>query len=404
MTISIVFLRVQNLKKMNQGKFVFAQITEFLPRRVFDRIVQKYNGNKHIRTFTCWNQMLCMVFGQLTNRDSLRDLIVALDAHKAKSYHLGLGSNIALSTLAKANIRRNFKIYEEFACHLIDYARRVCACTDFEVKVDGNVYAFDSTTIDLCLSVFWWAEFRKAKGGIKMHTLYDIKTQIPSFIYITTASVNDVNAMDHIPYERGSYYIFDRGYNDFERLYRIHKIEAYFVLRARDNLKFNRIYSKTVDKETGAKCDQIGTFTNQKSFGRYPEKLRRIKYYDSETKVEFVFLTNNFELSAIEIAILYKNRWQVELFFKWIKQHLKVKSFWGHTPNAVKIQLYCAIIAYCLVAIVGKELKINRSTYEILQILGISLLDKTPVKELLANDDYKNVKEPNYKQLSLSLF
>ena len=389
---------------MNQGKFVFAQITEFLPRRVFDRIVQKYNGNKHIRTFTCWNQMLCMVFGQITNRDSLRDLIVALDAHKAKSYHLGLGSNIALSTLAKANIRRNFKIYEEFACHLIDYARRVCACTDFEVKVDGNVYAFDSTTIDLCLSVFWWAEFRKAKGGIKMHTLYDLKTQIPSFIYITTASVNDVNAMDHIPYERGSYYIFDRGYNDFERLYRIHKIEAYFVLRARDNLKFNRMYSKKVEKETGVKCDQIGTFTNQKSFGRYPEKLRKIKYYDRETKVEFVFLTNTFELSAIEIAILYKNRWQVELFFKWIKQHLKVKSFWGHTLNAVKIQLYCAIIAYCLVAIVGKELKISRSTYEILQILGISLLDKTPVKELLANDDYKNIKELNYKQLSLSLF
>ena len=389
---------------MNQGKFVFAQITEFLPHRVFDRIVQKYNGNKHIRTFTCWNQMLCMVFGQLTNRDSLRDLIVALDAHKAKSYHLGLGSNIALSTLARANIRRNFKIYEEFACHLIDYARRVCASTDFEVKVDGNVYAFDSTTIDLCLSVFWWAEFRKAKGGIKMHTLYDIKTQIPSFIYITTASINEVNAMDHIPYERGSYYIFDRGYNDFERLYRIHKIEAYFVLRARDNLKFNRMYSKKVDKETGVKCDQIGTFTNQKSFSRYPEKLRRIKYYDSETNVEFVFLTNNFELPAIEIAILYKNRWQVELFFKWIKQHLKVKSFWGHTPNAVKIQLYCAIIAYCLVAIVGKELKIDRSTYEILQILGISLLDKTPVKELLANNDYKNVKELDCKQLSLSLF
>jgi hypothetical protein len=389
---------------MNQGKFVFAQITEFLPRRVFDRIVQKYNGNKHIRTFTCWNQMLCMVFGQLTNRDSLRDLIVALDAHKAKSYHLGLGSNIALSTLAKANIRRNFKIYEEFACHLIDYARCVCAGTDFEVKVDGNVYAFDSTTIDLCLSVFWWAEFRKAKGGIKMHTLYDIKTQIPSFIYITTASVNDVNEMDHIPYEKGSYYIFDRGYNDFERLYRIHKIEAYFVLRARDNLKFNRMYSKKVNKKTGVKCDQTGTFTNQKSYSRYPEKLRRIKYYDCETKVEFVFLTNNFELTAIEIAILYKNRWQVELFFKWIKQHLKVKSFWGYTPNAVKTQLYCAIIAYCLVAIVGKELKIDRSTYEILQILGISLLDKTPVKELLGNNDYKNVKELNYKQLSLSLF
>jgi len=389
---------------MNQGKFVFAQITEFLPRRVFDRIVQKHNGNKYIRTLTCWNQMLCMVFGQLTNRDSLRDLIVAINAHKAKSYHLGLGSNVALSTLAKANIRRNYKIYEEFACHLIDHARRVCVCTDFDVKVDGNVYAFDSTTIDLCLSIFWWAEFRKAKGGIKMHTLYDVKTQIPSFIYITTASVNDVNAMDHIPYEKGSYYIFDRGYNDFERLYKIQMTEAYFVLRARDNLKFNRMYSQKVDKDAGVKCDQIGTFTNQKSFSRYPQKLRRIKYYDNETNVEFVFLTNNFELSAIEVTILYKNRWLVELFFKWIKQHLKVKSFWGHTPNAVKTQLYCAIIAYCLVAIIGKELKITRSTYEILQILGISLLDKTPVKELLANNDYKNVKELNYKQLSLNLF
>lgn len=389
---------------MNQGKYVFAQITEFLPRRVFDRIVQKHNGNKHIRTFTCWNQMLCMVFGQLTNRDSLRDLIVALEAHKAKSYHLGLGTSVKLATLARANIRRNYKLYEEFAYHLIDYARRVCSCDDFVVKVDGNVYAFDSTTIDLCLSIFWWAEFRKAKGGVKMHTLYDVKTQIPSFIYITTASVNDVNAMDHIPYEKGSYYIFDRGYNDFERLFRIQKIEAYYVVRAKDNLKFKRMYSKMVDKEAGVKCDQIGTFANQKSFNRYPEKLRRIKYYDSETNVEFVFLTNNFELSAIEIAILYKNRWQVELFFKWIKQHLKIKSFWGHTPNAVKTQLYCAIIAYCLVAIVGNELKISRSTYEILQILGISLLDKTSVKELLANNDYKNVKELNYKQLSLSLF
>ena len=389
---------------MNQGKYVFAQITEFLPRRVFDSIVQKYNGNKHIRTFTCWNQMLCMIFGQLTARDSLRDLIVAIDAHKAKSYHLGLGLNVSRPTLATANIRRPYKIYEEFACHLIDYARRVCACNDFELKVDGNVYAFDSTTIDLCLSVFWWAEFRKAKGGIKIHTLYDVKTKIPSFIYITPASVNDVNAMDQIPYESGSYYIFDRGYNDFERLYRINKLEAFFVLRARNNLNFNRMYSNKVDKQSGVKYDQVGAFSSPRSHGRYPEKLRRIKYYDCETDVEFVFLTNNFELTANEIALLYKNRWHVELFFKWIKQHLKVKSFWGHTPNAVKTQIYCAIIAYCLVAIVGKELKVERTTYEILQILGISLLDKTPVKELFASNDYKNVKEPDYKQLSLSLF
>ena len=216
------------------------------------------------------------------------------------------------------------------------------------MKVEGNVYAFDSTTIDLCLSVFWWAEFRRAKGGVKMHTLYDVKTRIPSFVYITSASVNDVNAMDHIPYERGSYYIFDRGYNDFERLYRIQMIGAYFVLRARGKLKFNRMYSNPVDKEAGVKCDQRGTFTNKRSLSRYPEKLRRVKYYDRETGVEFVFLTNNFELSAIEIAILYKNRWQVELFFKWIKQHMKVKTFWGYIPNAVKTQLYCAIIAYCM--------------------------------------------------------
>lgn len=389
---------------MNQGKYVFAQITEFLPRRVFDRLVEKYNGNKHIRTFTCWHQMLCMVFGQLTGRDSLRDLIVALDAHKGKSYHMGFGLNVTRPTLARANIRRNYKLYEEFACHLINYARKVCVCSDFEVKVDGNIYAFDSTTIDLCLSVFWWAEFRKAKGGIKMHTLYDVKTQIPTFIYITPATVNDVNAMDKIPYERSSYYIFDRGYNDFERLYRINKLEAYFVLRARDNLNFERMYSKKTDKQSGVKYDQIGVFSAPRSRSRYPEKIRRIKYYDGETEVEFVFLTNNFELTATEIAVLYKNRWQVELFFKWIKQHLKVKTFWGHTPNAVKTQLYCAIIAYCLVAIVGKELRIDRPIYEILQILGISLLDKTPVKELLTNIDYKNVKELGYKQLSLSLF
>ena len=404
MTISIYFLWIQILQKMNQGKYVFAQITEFLPRRVFDGIVLKYKGNKHIRTFTCWNQMLCMVFGQLTNRDSLRDLIVALDAHKAKLYHLGLGSNVNRPTLARANIRRNSKLYEEFAFHLVDYARRVCVCSDFDIKVDGNVYAFDSTTIDLCLSVFWWAEFRKEKGAIKMHTLYDVKTQIPSFFYITPASVNDVNGMDHIPYERGSYYIFDRGYNDFERLFRIDKLEAYFVVRARDNLQFNRMYSKNTNNQVGVKCDQIGTFVVYRSHVRYPKKLRRIKYYDSDTDVEFVFLTNNFELTATEIATLYKNRWQVELFFKWIKQHLKVKSFWGHTPNAVKTQLYCAIITYCLVAIVGKELKIERTTYEILQILGISLLDKTPVKELLTNINYQNVKEPNYKQLKLNLF
>lgn len=389
---------------MNQGKYIFAQIAEFLPRRVFDRLVLKYDGNKFVRTFTCWNQMLSLIFGQLTNRESLRELVLAVDAHRSKTYHLGLGSGIKLATLARANINRSCKIYEDFAWHMIDQARRINLSDDFAVKVDGNIYAFDSTTIDLCLSIFWWAEFRKSKGGIKMHTLYDVKTQIPSFIHITTASVNDIQAMDQIPYEKGSYYIFDRGYNDFERLFQINLLHAWFIVRAKDNLKFTRRYSNKADKGKGIKCDQTGIFTHQRSYARYPQKLRRIKYKDIETGLEFVFLTNNFILSAFEIAILYKNRWQVELFFKWIKQHLKIKSFWGHTLNAVKTQIYCAIITYCLVAIIRKELKIERSNYEILQILGISLLDKTPVNELLKLTNNKNVKEQFSNQLALSLF
>lgn len=389
---------------MNQGKYVFAQIAEFLPRRVFDRLVLKHDGNKFVRTFTCWNQMLSLIFGQLTNRESLRELVLAVDAHRSKTYHLGLGSGIKLATLARANINRSCKIYEDFAWHMIDQARRINLSDDFAVKVDGNIYAFDSTTIDLCLSIFWWAEFRKNKGGIKMHTLYDVKTQIPSFIHITTASVNDIQAMDQIQYEKASYYIFDRGYNDFERLFQINLLHAWFIVRAKDNLKFTRRYSNKADKGRGIKCDQTGVFTHQRSYARYPQKLRRIKYKDIETGLEFVFLTNNFILSAFEIAILYKNRWQVELFFKWIKQHLKIKSFWGHTLNAVKTQIYCAIITYCLVAIIRKELKIERSNYEILQILGISLLDKMPVNELLTLTNNKNVKELFSNQLTLSLF
>jgi len=385
---------------MNSGKYVFAQLTEFLPQRVFDTIVFRYQGNKRIRHFGCWNQLLCMLFGQLTHRDSLRDLIVVLEAHRKKSYHLGLGKSVTRSNLAKANEKRNYRIFEEFAYHLIAIARKKRANEDFEIK--GKVYAFDSSTIDLCLSVFWWATFRKKKAGIKLHTLYDIVTQIPAFIHITEATVNDMNAMDLIPYEAGAYYIFDRGYVDYTRLYRITLHEAYFVIRAKSNLKFNRIYSRKVDKETGVLCDQIGKLSGTKTGKQYPEKIRRIKYYDSETKRTFVFLTNNMELSALQIALLYKNRWQVELFFKWIKQHLKIKSFWGTTENAVRIQIYSAIIAYCLVAIVGAELKIKHSTYEILQIVGISLLDKTPINELFANTDYKNVKEINHNQLTIN--
>lgn len=376
---------------MNQGKYVFAQLTEFLPKRVFDNIVTRYSGDKHVRFFSCWNQMLCMIFGQLTNRNSLRDLIVAITAHDKKSYHLGLGKRVTRSNLSKANENRNHKIFEEFAYHLIDMAQNKLKNDNFEIK--GKVYAFDSSTIDLCLSVFWWAKFRKAKGGIKLHTLYDVTTQIPAFIHITAATVNDVNAMDYIPYENDAYYIFDRGYVDYARLYKITLLSAYFVVRAKSNLKFRRIYSQKVDKSTGVQTDQIGKLTGFYVSKDYPEKLRKVKYYDSEMNRTFVFLTNNMSLTAQDIALLYKNRWQVELFFKWIKQHLKVKTFWGNSENAVRIQIYTAIITYCLVAIIDYELKLDRSTYEILQILGISLLNKTPVKELITNIDYNDVKE-----------
>lgn len=387
---------------MNDGKYIFTQLTSFLPRRIFDKFVSKYSGNKYVKHFTCWNQLLCMVFGQLTNRNSLRDLIVILNAHSNKTYHLGFGKSVSKSNLAKANERRNSKIFEDFAYFLIDVAQKKLKNNDFIIK--GKIYAFDSSTIDLCLSVFWWAKFRKNKGGIKLHTLYDITTKIPVFIHITRATVHDVNAMDVIPYEVGAYYVFDRGYVDFKRLYKITTLSSYFVVRAKSNLNFIRMYSNKVNKENGVKVDQIGKLTGFYVSKEYPDKIRRIKFYDSESKRNFTFLTNNMDLPVEQIILLYKNRWQVELFFKWIKQHLKVKSFWGISENAVRIQIYTAIITYCLVAIVGHDLKLERSTYEILQILGISLLDKTPVNELLTNIDYNNFKEHDYNQLTLNLF
>jgi hypothetical protein len=387
---------------MNQGKYIFSQLTEFLPRRVFDGIVKNHNGNKYIRTFTCWNQMLCMVFGQLTSRDSMRDLMLSLEAHQPKYYHLGFGPTISRRNLGTANEKRNYKIFEEFAYTLIEEARKSCYRTDFEVEVDGNVYALDSTTIDLCLSVFWWAEFRKHKGGIKLHTLYDVKTSIPTFLHVSKANVHDVNILDLIPYEAGSFYVVDKAYIDFRRFYKIHTQGSFFVTRAKDNMRFKRMYSKPVDKTTGVQSDQIGVLETYYSKKDYPDKLRRIKYYDAERKKELVFITNNTILKATEIAMLYKKRWEVEIFFKWMKQHLKVKSFWGKTINAVKVQIYCAIIAYCLVAIIGNKLKVNRPIYEILQILSISLLDKTPVREILTKCDYKNVKEQQSNQLKIS--
>lgn len=387
---------------MNQGKFVFAQLTEFLPRRVFDGMVEKYQGNRYVKHFTCWNQLLAMIFGQLSNRDSLRDLIVSLDAHSQKSYHLGFGKSVTRSNLAKANESRDFRIFEELAYYLIDIARKKLSNDDFEVK--GKVYAFDSTTIDLCLSVFWWAKFRKTKGGIKMHTLYDITTQIPAFVHITDAKVHDVRAMDMIPYESGAYYIFDRGYVDYERLYRITQLGSYFVIRAKKGMQFECSEQRKVDVSTGVLSDQVGSLVGFYNSKQYPEKFRKVVFYDVEMDRTFVFITNNLELPSEQIALLYKKRWQIELFFKWIKQHLKIKSFWGTSENAVRIQIYSAIITYCMVAIVGHDLKLERSTYEILTVLGISLLDKTPVKELFSKIDNNDVKDLNYNQLSLSLF
>jgi hypothetical protein len=387
---------------MNQGKYIFSQLTEFLPRRIFDGIVKSHEGNKYVRSFTCWNQMLCMVFGQLTSRDSMRDLMLSLEAHQPKYYHLGFGQTVTRRNLGKANEKRSYKIFEEFAYVLIEEARKSCYRSDFEVEIDGNVYALDSTTIDLCLSVFWWAEFRKHKGGIKLHTLFDVKTSIPTFLHVSKASVHDVNILDLLSYEVGSFYVVDKAYIDFRRFYKIHTQGSFFVTRAKNNMRFKRMYSKTVDKTTGVQSDQIGVLEVYYSKKDYPDKLRRIKYYDAERKKVLVFITNNTVLKATEIAMLYKKRWEVEIFFKWMKQHLKVKAFWGTTINAVKIQIYCAIIAYCLVAIIGNKLKVDRPIYEILQNLSISLLDKTSVREVLTKCDYKNVKEQQTNQLKIS--
>ena len=389
---------------MNQGKYVFAQLVEFLPARIFDKHVAQYDGNKWIKHFTCWNQMLCMIFGQLSNRDSLRDLLVCIQAHPSKYYHLGFGRNVSRSNLANANEKRDYQIYEQFAYAMIAMARTCCiADSDFGLEIESNVYAFDATVIDLCLNVFWWAVFRKAKAAVKMHTLYDIKTAIPSFVHITAGKVHDVNGLDELIYEAGAFYILDRGYVDFERLYRIHRNQAFFVTRAKDNTQLIRMYSAKVNKETGVRCDQKVKLTGFYSKQYYPEQLRRIKFYDSEQQRTFVFLTNNFVLAASDIAALYKYRWMIELFFKWIKQHLKIKSFWGVSPNAVKTQIYIAIITYTLVSTIKSKLKLNRTTYEILQILGVSLLDKTPINQLLQNPVIQDVKEQCCNQLELNL-
>ena len=389
---------------MNNGKYVFAQIASFLPSRIFDKCVLKYEGNKWIKHFTCWNQFMCMMFGQLSGRESLRDLLITVSAHSNKYYHLGFGKNVSRTNLAIANEQRNYCIYESFAFEMIAIARScVTDEIDFTLLITGNVYAFDSTTIDLCLNVFWWAGFRKAKGAIKIHTLYDVKTSIPAFVYITEGNVHDVNALDELTYEANGFYIMDKAYIDFKRLFTINLSKAFYVTRAKENINFKRISSVNPDKTKGIICDQTVKLKGVKSSAYYPLALRRIKYFDKEQRRTFVFLTNNFIQPASDIALLYKYRWKVELFFKWIKQHLKIKSFWGTSMNAVKTQVYIAIITYTLVAIIKSKLKINRSTYEMLQIISASLFDKTHLNDLLQSPVYKNVKEQKCQQLKIEL-
>ncbi len=386
---------------MHTGKFLFAQLMAFLPRRDFDRCVRKYRGNYRTRRFSCLDQFLCMAFAQLTYRVSLRDIQVCLNSLKRKLYHVGIRGNIARNTLAKANQNRDWRIYADFATILIARARSLYAGDSMAVDLEETVYAFDSTTIDLCLALFPWARFRRRKGAIKLHTLIDLRGNIPCFIHISSGKLHDVNSLDHLPLEPGAFYVMDRGYIDFARLHVFQVNMAFFVTRAKKNLQCRCREKRAVDKTAGLRCDQSIVLTGPKTASEYPIPLRRIKYIDPETGKRLVFLTNNFVLDAMTIAKLYKCRWQVELFFKWIKQHLRIKAFYGTSENAVKTQIWVAISVYVLVAIIKKELKLDRSLNEILQILSLALFEKIPIFQALSHQiaPKDNVARPN--QLAL---
>ena len=375
---------------MNKGKYVFSQLLDFLDKDVFLRISNKYNGNRYVKSFTCWNQLAVMMFGQLSNRESLRDLVLATQAHASKAFHLGFGKHVSKSTLADANGNRDYHIFEEFAYRVMSDAQKCRAVEIF--KLGGKVYAFDSTTIDLCLSVFEWALFRKKKGGVKIHTLYDIETQVPTFFHITPARQHDTKAMDAIPYEESSFYIFDRAYNDFARLFTINGVGAYFVVRGRKNNDFKPMRWKR-RLPSGVLSDATGYMDGQLTMSKYPEKIRQIVYLDSESGKKFIFFTNALDISSLKVAELYHNRWQIELFFKWLKQHLKIKKFWGETENAVRIQIYTAITAYCMMAIVQKKMEVERSIYEMLQLVSVSLTDTVELKTLFSKPNCNIVNE-----------
>jgi len=386
---------------MHSGKIVFAQVMEHLPLKDFHRCVDRYQGHHKVQSFSCLDQFLAMAFAQLTYRESLRDIEACLQAQQMKLYHMGIRSDVSRSTLAYANETRDWKIYADFAQVLISIARDLYAGDDFGVELKETVYALDSTTIDLCLSVFPWAHFRKTKAAIKLHTLLDLRGSIPAFIGITDGKVHDVNILDEILPEPGSFYVMDRGYLDFERLYVLAQCLAFFVTRSKSNFGFRRLYSHPIEKTTGVQCDQTIALTGFYSAKDYPDKMRRIRYFDSKTEKDLTFLTNNFVLPPLTIAQLYKCRWQVELFFKWIKQHLRIKRFFGTSENAVKTQVWIAVSIYVLVAIMKKRLKIEESLYTILQILSVTAFEKMPILQALEGGRYR-VQEGNMdNQLNL---
>jgi IS4 transposase len=387
---------------MNQGKMVFAQLIDFASYHIFKRCVGRYQGDYKVKELTCWKQFLYMSFGQLTHRESLTDTVICLKLHADKLYHLGIGKIVDKSTLSRANENRDWRIFQDFALKLIEQAKVLYKDDNqLDVRLKGRVFALDATVVDLCLNVFWWAPFRSNKAAVKMHTLLDLKTSIPEFILITAGDVHDVNALDSIEIIKGSYYVMDKAYIDFKRLYRINIEKAFFVVRAKKNLDARVVSSKVVNQSSGILSDQTIQLSGSLTAKKYPGKLRLIKYWDEESDKTFTFLTNNFILSALTVAALYKNRWYIELFFKWIKQHLKIKSFWGQSENAVKTQIWIAISVYVIVAIAKKKLKLPQSLYEILQVVSISAFEKEPLTKTFLNENYQNFKEQNAIQLKM---
>jgi len=386
---------------MNSGKSLFAQLMDFLPSKAFRRCVKRYRGDHKLKSFSCWDQFLCMAFAQLTYRKSLRDIEACLRANQTKLYHMGIRGRVSRNTLANANSVRDWRIYADFAQVLINQARLLYRDDEFSLALQQTVYALDATTIDLCLSLFPWAPFRKRKAAVKLHTLLDLRGNIPTVIIITHGLIHEVNMLDELTFEAGAFYLMDRAYLDFPRLHRLHLSSAFFVTRARKRFDCQRLYSAPVDRTSGIMCDQIVTLSNPVPRAGYPDKLRRIRYFDPQQERRLIFLTNNFTLPPLTVAQLYRSRWQVELFFKWIKQHLRIKKFYGTSANALKTQIWIAISIYVLVAIVKKQLQLEGSLYRILQILSVSLFEKTPILEALSLSNCEMQLTTSCKQLIL---